>query len=233
MTPLVTSYDNTLLLTLGEITQLVVHSHDSAETLDNIVRLIQARFGTAVCSVYYLEPESGDLVLGATVGLQAEAIGRVRMAASEGLTGLVAEKLGPVMVPDAFAHPRFKYFPEAGEDRYRSFLGVPLIEGGTLQGVLVVQTVEQRTFQANETRLLVSVAAQLAPMVSDARLLHRVSEMAHDPKNEATPSHGSILALQGKPLSPGVGLGQAYIVDGIDEWRRTIPRYRPWADALS
>jgi phosphoenolpyruvate-protein kinase (PTS system EI component) len=30
--------------------------------------------------------------------------------------------------------------------------------------------------------------------------------------------------LQGVPLSPGVGLGQAYVVDDSDEWLRTIPR---------
>ena len=46
-----TSYESSLLLTLGEITQLVVHSRDAAETLTNIVRLIQGRFHTAVCSV--------------------------------------------------------------------------------------------------------------------------------------------------------------------------------------
>ena len=52
----------------------------------------------------------------------------------------------PQVFADATAHPRFKYFGEAGEDPYHSFLGVPLIDRGLLQGVLVVQTVEPRTF---------------------------------------------------------------------------------------
>src|SRR5262249_3613463 len=136
---------------------------------------------TAVCSVYFHEPESRELVLAATVGLKPEAVGRVRMPLSEGLTGLVGEKLEPVMVPDAFRHPRFKYFPEAGEDPYHSFLGVPLLEGGALQGVLVVQTREQRIFSDEEVRTLVAVAAQLAPLVGDARLLERVAAEAHRP----------------------------------------------------
>src|SRR5215467_9195081 len=173
------NYESSLLLTLEEISRLVSHSHDPAETLANIVGLIQGRFNTAVCSVYLLEPSSGELVLGATVGLKGEAIGRVRMRRDEGLTGLVGEQLAPVMVPDAFEHPRFKYFPEIGEDPFRSFLGVPLLEGGTLQGVLVVQTREPRHFSASEVRTLVTVAAQLAPLVADARLLERVSVMAH------------------------------------------------------
>ena len=57
------SYESSLLLTLEEISQLVAHSHDPAETLSNIVRLIQGRFHTAVCSVYVLHPEQGELVL--------------------------------------------------------------------------------------------------------------------------------------------------------------------------
>src|SRR3954451_7338717 len=94
--------DSSLLLTLEEISQLVSHSHDPAETLNNIVRLIQRRFHTAVCSVYLLEPENAELVLGATVGLKAESVGRVRMRVEEGLTGLAAQNMTPVMVADAF-----------------------------------------------------------------------------------------------------------------------------------
>src|SRR5262245_11689704 len=225
MTDSAASYESTLLLTLGEITQLVVHSHDATETLSNIVHLIQRRFNTAVCSVYSLEPETGELVLGATVGLKAEAVGRVRMKLDEGLTGLVGEQLAPVMVPDAFNHPRFKYFPEAGEDPYHSFLGVPLLEGGSLQGVLVVQTVEPRTFSPSEVRMFVSVAAQLAPLVCNARLLARVAAMAHTPEVESEGQELHAAKLKGTALSSGVGLGQAYVVDGFEEWRRSVPLY--------
>ncbi len=221
-----TSYESSLLLTLEEISRLVSHSHDPAETLNNVVRLVQGRFHTAVCSVYLLEPQSRDLVLSATVGLQAESIGHVRMRLDEGLTGLVAQNMTPVMVPDAFQHPRFKYFPEAGEDPYRSFLGVPLVEGGALQGVLVVQTVEPRVFSPNEIRMLVTVAAQVASLVGDAYLLEQVSVAAHagqvrgglEPHPEE--AHAT---LRGVGLSPGRGIGLAYVVDGFDEWRKSVP----------
>src|SRR5579859_5499593 len=101
--------DSSLLLTLEEISQLVSHSHDAGETLANIVKLIQGRFHTAVCSVYVLEPDGNELVLAATVGLKSESVGHVRMQLKEGLTGLVAEQMRPVVVRDAFNHPRFKY----------------------------------------------------------------------------------------------------------------------------
>src|SRR6266852_6398678 len=102
MEPTRTLDDRSLLLTLEESSRLVSHSHDPQETLANIVRLIQNRFQTAVCSVYVLEPERQELVLAATVGLKPESVGRVRMRLEEGLTGLVAEQMAPVMVADAF-----------------------------------------------------------------------------------------------------------------------------------
>jgi phosphotransferase system enzyme I (PtsP) len=149
-------HEGSLLLTLEEISQLVSHSHDPAETLANIVQLIQGRFGTDVCSVYFFGAEKGELVLGATVGLRPESVGRVRMRTDEGLTGLVVERMAPVTVDDAFEHLRFKYVPGAGEDPYHSFLGVPLVEGGLPQGALVVQTVQPRRFSADETRMLLA-----------------------------------------------------------------------------
>jgi phosphotransferase system enzyme I (PtsP) len=223
MTESGTTYEGSLLLTLEEISQLVAHSHHSSETLTNIVRLIQGRFRTAVCSVYFFDPVHNELVLGATVGLDPEAIGQVRMRLDEGLTGLVAQQMTPVAVADAFQHPRFKYFPEAGEDPYHSFLGVPLLEGGSLQGVLVVQTREPRQFTPSEVRMLVTVAAQLAALVADALLLDQVSAVVHPSAAPMPTEPGTVIQLKGTSLSPGIGLGQAYVVDAIDDWRRDVP----------
>ena len=95
------------------------------------------------------------------------------MPLHEGLSGLVAEQLLPVAVADAQEHPRFKYFKESGEDEYHSFLGVPLIDRGVLQGVLVVQTKDPRVFRESEIRMLAEAASQVAPVVSEARTLDR------------------------------------------------------------
>jgi len=207
-------HESSLLLTLEEVSQLISHSHNPHETLENIVRLIQGRFGTDVSSVYVLEPESGELVLAATVGLDQSSIGGVRMKFDEGLTGLVAERMSPIMEPDAPSHPRFKYFPEAGEDPYRSFLGVPLIESGMVQGVLVVQTIERRSFSPNEIRMLITVGSQLAPLVSGARMLERVAAADGETGASADTRAPSKAPrwLHGSSLSPGTGLGQAYLI---------------------
>ena len=161
------------VLTKEEIQHLAVEGGQSAETLMNVVALIAKRFRTDVCSAYLLEPDRANLVLAATVGLRRECIGNLRMAVNEGLTGLVAEQVQAVAVSQVKNHPRFKYFRDSGEDAYQSFLGVPLIDRGILQGVLVVQTIEARTFGTDEIRMLAEAASQVAPIVSEARTLDR------------------------------------------------------------
>ena len=161
------------VLTLEEIGNLTAEGGKPAETLMNVVALIATRFHTDVCSAYLLEPDRANLVLAATLGLRPGCIGTLRMGLHEGLTGLVAEQVRPVTVRQVKNHPRFKYFRETGEDAYQSFLGVPLIDRGVLQGVLVVQTAEPRTFREDEIRMLTEAAAQVAPVVSEARALDR------------------------------------------------------------
>jgi glycogen phosphorylase len=161
------------VLPLEEIANLAAAEGQPAETLMKVVALIAKRFETDVCSAYLLEPDRANLVLAATVGLRRECIGNLHMAIHEGLAGLVAEQVRPVAVEQAQSHPRFKYFREAGEDAYQSFLGVPLIDRGVLQGVLVVQTVEPRIFGEDDVRMLTEAAAQVAPVVSEARTLDR------------------------------------------------------------
>src|SRR6476660_6642392 len=118
------------VLTLEEIGNLAQEGGKPAETLMNVVALIAKRFNTDVCSAYLLEPDRANLVLAATLGLRPQCIGSLRLALNEGLTGLVAEQLRPVAVEQVKNHPRFKYFGEAGEDKYQPFLGVPLIDRG-------------------------------------------------------------------------------------------------------
>jgi glycogen phosphorylase len=161
------------VLTIEEISNLGQDGGKPAETLMNVVALITRRFRTDVCCVYLLEPDRVNLVLAATLGLRPQCIGTLRMGTHEGLVGLVAEQLRPVAVEEVKNHPRFKYFSEAGEDAFRSFLGVPLIDQGLLQGVLTVQTIVPRVFNEDEIRMLTEAAAQVAPVVSEARTLDR------------------------------------------------------------
>ena len=142
---------------------------DPTATLTAGVRQLQTRMGVDVCSIYLLESDRTHLVLAATVGLRPESVGKVRMELHEGLAGLVAEQLRPIDVPNVKRHPRFKHFAEAGEDPYYAFLGVPLIDRELLQGVLIVQTIEERSFSDDEITSLLLAADDISPIVAQVR----------------------------------------------------------------
>jgi starch phosphorylase len=161
------------VLNREEVTNLTEDRGKPVDTLMNVVALIATRFGTDVCSAYLLEPDRSNLVLAATLGLHPKCIGTLRMPLSEGLAGLVAETVLPVAVENVSTHPRYKYFKESGEEVYHSFLGVPLIDRGILQGVLIVQTREPRVFRESEIRMFMEAANEVAPVVSEARTLDR------------------------------------------------------------
>src|SRR5713226_5957341 len=88
----------------------------------------------------------------------------------------------PVMVADTLAHPRYKYFPETGEERFHSFLGVPLFEKRMPLGVLVVQTSRRREFSRDEIRLLKAISAQVSGIIIQARLVDSLKHKERERK---------------------------------------------------
>ncbi len=222
------------LALLEDLGAIIGHSQDLQETLESVVKIVAERMGTEVCSLYLLDPKGDHLTLWATTGLARAAVGKVTMGINEGLTGLVIEKGEPVMVVDALAHPRYKYFPETGEERYHSFLGVPITERRSPLGVLVVQTLRRRRFSPNELRLLRAIAAQARGVILQARLveslqskekerqeyrmrmvdairrLHAYEREGDRPKAGAKRRPGQY-RLAGVGASPGFGRGRAHL----------------------
>ena len=140
-----------------DLRRIFSQSQRVSDALRDVVEELGNRLEVDVCSVYLRENHSATIVLAATVGLNQDCIGSLRMDLHEGLAGMVAETLRPVSVAEASKHPRFKYFPEAEEDAYESFLGVPI----DTQGVLVVQTLEPRSYHQAEITRLHSLATLL------------------------------------------------------------------------
>ena len=160
------------LALIEQISTIAGEPHaDLREALDQIVEAIAEGMQAEVCSLYLFDAQRERLVLRATVGLDRDSVGRVSMRPSEGLVGLVVEKDEPVAVTDAISHERYKYFPETGEERYHTFLGVPVQEGRQKPiGVLVAQSLARRKYTRTEITLLRTAASQIAGVLTHFRL---------------------------------------------------------------
>jgi len=199
-----------MLAELQQIVQCVNAAANLHEALEIIVHRVRAAMDTDVCSVYVRDPEAPQYVLMATEGLNPSSVGKVRMAAGEGIVGWVATRQEPVNLANAAEHPSYRYFPETGEQQFAGFLAVPLVHFRHSMGVLVVQQETQRVFAKDEVAFLVTIGAQLAATLSYAALGSAI------PRREPGPS-GPIGLIQGLPGAPGVTIGNIVLPSPLAE----------------
>ncbi len=225
------------LRTLEDISSIILHSHDLHETLDNIVTIVAKRMRTDVCSIYLLEKDGETLVLKATKGLSKSSVNRISMKVHEGLSGLAIESRGMVMTDNAPAHPRYKYFKETKEEKFLSFLGLPLFERKSPIGVIVIQTREERRFSEDEISALRTITFQIGSIVHNARLLDSIQRKEQErawfeqelAKVQTDSSSGTTAAgvtrkpatktliLSGTAVSNGFTRGKVYILDRFSD----------------
>lgn len=154
---------------IEDVSRIITGSVDPAESLHDIAKLIADRFYVDVCSIYIFNGERNCLSLAATAGLSEDSVGNICMSLDEGLTGLVLEEMKPVYVNNPARHPRYKYFEGSGEEKYHSYLGLPIVYHGEALGVFVIQTVEENLsmnrifpyFQCLYPKLLVKLLTQI------------------------------------------------------------------------
>lgn len=197
-----------MLSVLRQIVQEVNEAQDLSEVLRIIVQRVSATMGVEACSVYLTDFQQEHYLLAASVGFLDGVDGKVSIRFSEGLVGLVGEREEPINLSDAPNHPRYRYFPETGEERYQAFLGVPIIHQRKLVGILVVQQRQPRRFDEGEVAFLVTISAQLAGIVVHAQTAGLVSDI---PTNNV-----STTTLHGVAASPGVAIGTAVVILATD-----------------
>lgn len=195
-----------MLKTLQRIVQEVNSARTLDETLSIIVRRVRRAMKTDVCSVYLLDQDKQRYILMDSMGLNKASIKQVSLDAGQGLVGYVGEREEPVNLDDATQHPNYVYLAETGEERFHSFLGVPIIHQRRILGVIVVQQKEKRRFDEGEEAFLVTVSAQLAGL-----LAHSVATGAPGLSGPAQSStQGG--CFRGVAGTSGIAMGTAVVI---------------------
>ena len=121
---------------------------------------VRSRLNVQVCSLYQADVVSQTLQIVATSGLNQSVLG-ASLAFSQGLTGKVARSRAPVVARDIQAHEDYFHIAGSDEERFQSYLGIPLEYDSVLYGVLVVQTEAKKTFFLKDIRELHSAGRDL------------------------------------------------------------------------
>ena len=187
---------------LRRLRDIMAGSGTPQERLDRIVRVVAAEMVAEVCSAYVMR--AGEVLeLFATEGLRPEAVHRTRLRLGEGLVGVIAATARPLALADAQSHPDFAYRPETGEEIYHSLMGVPILRGGRVLGVLVVQNRSLRHYTEDEIEVLQTIAMVVAELAATGELVN--------PLEIAQSQGGGLLPLRllGIRLNGGQAIGPA------------------------
>ena len=156
---------------LRRLRDIMAGSGTAQERLDRIVRVVAAEMVAEVCSAYIMR--AGEVLeLFATEGLRSEAVHRTRLRVGEGLVGLIAATARPLALAEAQSHPDFAYRPETGEEIYHSLMGAPILRGGHVLGVLVVQNRTPRHYTEDEVEILQTIAMIVAELAASGDLVN-------------------------------------------------------------
>ena len=147
-----------------KISRCMIREMSLDDALNRVVALVVEFMECDSCLLYLLD--HNELVLRATNTPHPQALGNVKLALNEGLTGWVArEKRLLAISREAYHDPRFKFFSDLPEDTFEAFLSAPVISRRGVEGVINVQHREPHPHTGFEMELLTTVGEQLGCIV--------------------------------------------------------------------
>ncbi|MCF7791027.1 MAG: phosphoenolpyruvate--protein phosphotransferase [Victivallales bacterium] len=204
-----------LLNIFQKLSEIISNTSDYEAMLTKFVKVFAEGIDVDVCSIYLYDKKNDMLVLRASHGLNPESVDNVFMKPSEGLTGLcfTSEKMINIINPDR--HPQFKYFVNTGEEKYRSYLGVPIIAGKEKLGVIAVQSLQPKKIRKPVADSVNTISSQLANVIVDATVISTLSSniLVRKSGTKAANPLGEMITIKGKAANIGIGIGKACIFD--------------------
>ncbi|MDP8212323.1 MAG: phosphoenolpyruvate--protein phosphotransferase [Candidatus Zapsychrus exili] len=199
-----------LICDVGELCGPFCDSTSLEEFLQKIVEMIAHHMKSDVCSVYLFYDDTQELILKATKGLNQDFIGNVKLKLNEGLTGLALKELRPICERNASQNSNFRYFPGLGEERYESFLVVPIVRGKNRIGAIVIQNTIKDYFSDEDIKALQAITSQLANTIEMTRFIMSLEE-THESR-KAVSKKKDLKFVKGKVGSSGLAFSEVMVI---------------------
>lgn len=146
---------------------------DLEDLLNRVVAIVAAATMSDAGFVYMWEDDGERLVLrAATEGDQRPFLGTIRLQMGEGVTGWSAMARAPVVINSTPTDdPRFSYYPELKEERFRAMLTTPIVvRDDTVVGVFTLYSRHAGHFDDEHLHTAIEVASLLAGAIERAHL---------------------------------------------------------------
>ncbi len=163
------AFERDILLKLA---QRISSSLRLERVLENIIDSLKLVVPYDSAAIFLLNHKTREIEYEIARGYSEEARKLLRMKVGQGLSGWVAQKGRPVIVPDVTKDPRYiKADPQT-----RSELAVPIRSGGKILGVFNLESHKLNAFTPHQAELLEAFAGSAAIAIQNARLYKMVVE---------------------------------------------------------
>jgi len=166
------------LRTAADIARRLVTILDPAVLLQEVVEMMQSRFGLYHAHIYLLDEEKHQLVVRAGSGevgrVLVEQGHRIMLGAKQSLVARAVRDQETVLVNDTSLDSDF--LPNPLLPQTRSEVAVPLVVGDKVLGVLDVQDDEPERFAEIDLDTFSTLAGQIATALQNANLFEQVGE---------------------------------------------------------
>lgn len=136
--------------------------------LDGVVDSAIKATGSDACAIMLVDKNSQTLTLKSCRGFYDLAAGSVRLPKGKGTSWKIVEGKAAIALPEVKADPDFMLVMEAGEERYTSMMGVPILNGNECIGVLFAEDFKRRNYTTEDIAKLEQIACQYADSISSA-----------------------------------------------------------------
>lgn len=168
------------LETISQVSRRISAILDLDRLLHEVANLIKDQFGYYHVHIFFVEPETGEVVFQSGAGEAAQAIaerGDMRLKiGQQGVTGWVVEHGEPLLVQDVSQEPRF--VPNQVLPDTQAELAVPLKLGDQIIGVLDAQSDQTYAFDDEDLFILRTLADQTALAIQNARNFREAQNLA-------------------------------------------------------
>ena len=216
---------NSVVEILRSVTDAIINHENVAAILDKTVTLICQKLRVECCSIYTYDRHKEVLVLVATEGFSSRVIGHT-MSPANGITGHVFTTRRQINISNPDKHPAYTLLKGAGEEKFHSYMGIPMMAGNSCVGVLVIQSCKARKFHEDITDMAVNLASQLAIVVANAGI-DKIFEDHSEQKVQAdtTVIGTTDIALEGVSISSGTVYASIFMLQSDDYWNDIEIRY--------
>ena len=203
-----------LIWSVGQLVHLFEQESSVESFLRDVVGLVADHMKADVCSIYLYDEQEQKLVLRATKGLEEASVGSVFLEPGEGITGAALKELRPILEEQGATNPHFKHIPGMGEEPFQAFLAVPIRQGLSRIGVLVLQHKKAGFFSGKDARALQVIASQLAATLENVEIL---MELRKAPRETEAGERGPLVFLRGEQSCGGIGVGSLLLFGTPDQ----------------